>query len=126
MWRMPESCPTCGGPLEIRELACNDCGTEIRGHFSPCDFCRLTEDEATFLRVFVLSRGNLKAIGKELGVSYPTVSGKLDEIITALSGGAEDKRKQNAAAARREVLDRIASGELSAGEGLRLLKDVKS
>jgi len=126
MWRMPERCPTCGGPLQIRELACPDCKTEIRGYFQPCDFCRLTEDEATFLRVFVVSRGSLKAVGQELGISYPTVRSKLEEIIAALSQEAERRTMEEGTAARREILDRIASGELSAAEGLRLLKATKA
>jgi len=126
MWRMPERCPTCGGALQIRELSCIECKTEIRGHFHPCDFCRLTEDEATFLRVFVLSRGSLKAVGKELGISYPTVSSKLEEIIAALSREAEKRAEGEGTSARGDILDRIASGDLSAEEGLRLLKTTKT
>ena len=126
MWRMPERCPTCGGLLQIRELSCPDCKTEIRGHFHPCDFCRLTEDESTFLRVFVLSRGSLKAVGQELGISYPTVSSKLEDIIAALSHETGRRTERVDAAARRDVLDRIASGDLSAAEGLRLLKATKA
>ena len=126
MWKMPERCPTCGGVLQIRELSCTNCKTEIRGHFHPCDFCRLTEDESTFLRVFVLSRGSLKAVGKELGISYPTVSSKLEEIIAALSPETEKRAEGKDTSARGEILDRIASGDLSAEEGLRLLKATKS
>ena len=126
MWRMPERCPTCGGELQVRELSCTECKTEIRGHFHPCDFCRLSEDESTFLRVFVLSRGSLKAVGKELGISYPTVSSKLEDIIAALSGETEKRAEGDEASARGEILDRIASGDLSAEEGLRLLKATKT
>ena len=126
MWRMPERCPTCGGVLQIRELSCTNCKTEIRGHFHPCDFCRLSEDEATFLRVFVLLRGSLKAVGKELGISYPTVSSKLEEIIAALSRETEKRAEEEDTSARGDILDRIASGDLSAEEGLRLLKATKT
>ena len=65
-----ESCPSCGGELEIRELRCGWCETEIRSYFKPCDFCRLTEEQSTFLRLFVTSRGNLSEVEKRLGVSY--------------------------------------------------------
>ena len=127
MWRMPERCPTCGGPLEIRELACSQCGTEIRGHFRPCDFCRLTQDQATFLRVFVLSRGNLKSVGQELGISYPTVSNKLEEVIQALQGETEERATElPTSVARRRVLQQIASGELPVEEGLKLLRKLKA
>ena len=126
MWRMPERCPTCGGTLQIRELSCTECKTEIRGHFNPGDFCRLTEDESTFLKVFVLSRGSLKAVGKELGISYPTVSSKLEEIIAALSRETARRAEGEDTSARGDILDRIASGDLAAEEGLRLLKETKA
>ena len=126
MWRMPERCPTCAGSLEVRELSCPECETEIRGHFCPCDFCRLTEDQSTFLRVFVLSRGSLKAVGEELGISYPTVSSKLEEVISALGERMGETAQGESAVARRDVLDRIANGELSVAEGLRLLKETKA
>lgn len=126
MWRMPEHCPTCGGSLEIRELSCPECDTEIRGHFRPCDFCRLSEDQSTFLRVFVLSRGSLKAVGEELGISYPTVSNKLEEVISALGRETGGTVQSESGAARRDVLDRIANGELSVAEGLRRLKETKA
>ena len=122
MWRMPERCPTCRGALDIRELSCAECGTEIRGRFNPCDFCRLTQEQATFLRVFVLSRGNLKSVGRELGISYPTVSSKLEEIIGALRGESQGGARPEASATRRQILDRIARGELPVAEGLGLLK----
>jgi hypothetical protein len=86
----------------------------------------LAEDEATFLKVFVLSRGNLKAVGQELGISYPTVSSKLDEVIAALSGALEGERERAESSARQDILDRIASGDLSAAEGLKLMKELKS
>src|SRR5919206_927186 len=80
-----ESCPSCGGELEIRELRCAWCETEIRSYFKPCDFCRLSEEQSTFLRLFVTSRGNLSEVEKRLGVSYPTVRAKLDEVIARLA-----------------------------------------
>ena len=82
-----ESCPSCGGELEIRELRCSWCETEIRSYFKPCDFCRLTEEQSTFLRLFVTSRGNLSEVEKRLGVSYPTVRAKLDEVIAPAGPG---------------------------------------
>ncbi len=79
-----EACPSCGGELEIGEVHCTNCETQIRAHYRPCDFCMLTEEQSTFLRLFVLSRGNLTEVEKRLGVSYPTVRAKLDEVIERL------------------------------------------
>src|SRR5919199_5197510 len=79
-----ESCPSCGGRIEIGEVHCTRCDTQVRARYRPCDFCVLTEEQSTFLRIFVLSRGNLSEVEKRLGVSYPTVRAKLDEIIERL------------------------------------------
>src|SRR3712207_4108667 len=83
-----ESCPSCGGQLEIAEVQCTSCETQVRARYRPCDFCALTEEQSTFLRIFVMSRGNLSEVEKRLGVSYPTVRAKLDEVIERLSGHA--------------------------------------
>src|ERR687886_882075 len=80
-----ESCPSCGGRIEIGEVHCTRCDTQVRARYRPCDFCALTEEQSTFLRIFVLSRGNLSEVEKRLGVSYPTVRAKLDEVIERLS-----------------------------------------
>lgn len=83
-----EQCPSCGGPLEITEVRCTRCETQVRARYRPCDFCALTDEQSTFLRLFVMSRGNLSEVEKRLGVSYPTVRAKLDEVIARL--GASD------------------------------------
>jgi len=79
-----ESCPSCGGRLEIAEVHCLDCDARVQARFSAGDFSSLTEEQSTFLRIFVTSRGNLSDVEKRLGVSYPTVRAKLDEIIARL------------------------------------------
>ena len=79
-----ESCPSCGGGLDIMEVHCRQCETQVRSRYRPCDFCGLTEEQSTFLRIFVTSRGNLSEVEKRLGVSYPTVRAKLDEVIERL------------------------------------------
>ncbi|MDQ3855836.1 MAG: DUF2089 domain-containing protein [Chloroflexota bacterium] len=79
-----EQCPGCGGPLTVTELHCDRCDTQVRGRYQPSLFDSLTEEQTTFLRIFVTSRGNLSEVEKRLGISYPTVRAKLDEIIERL------------------------------------------
>lgn len=118
MRKLIESCPTCGGrPVTITEVHCDACGTQVRSRYSPCPYCALTEDEQTFLLLFVRSRGNLKDMEKTLGISYPTVRAKLDELIEHLSPPAPA-----VAGDRQAVLDLVKSGQLLPGEALALLK----
>ena len=90
MRKILERCPSCGGPLEIREVQCTVCETQVRARYQPCDFCALTEEQSTFLRIFVMSRGNLSEVEKRLGVSYPTVRAKLDEVIGRLAASLDE------------------------------------
>lgn len=83
--KMIESCPTCNGALVITEVRCTRCDTQVRATYRPDDFSRLSGEQSTFLRIFVTSRGNLSEVEKRLGVSYPTVRAKLDEVIERLN-----------------------------------------
>ncbi len=121
MRKILERCPSCGEALEVRGLRCSACGTEVHGRFAPCPFCRLTPDQTVFLQMFVQARGNLTELEKILGVSYPTVRGKLDEIIALV--GAPPVRPPRAD--RRSVLERIATGDLTPEQGLSELRQAQ-
>jgi hypothetical protein len=100
MRKILESCPSCGGALAITEVRCQVCQTEVRSQYRPCDFCALTEEQTTFVRLFVQSRGKLNAMEELLGISYPTVSSKLDEIIARLQGSVAQRAAQSTAPTR--------------------------
>ncbi len=116
MYISPSTCPTCGHQLDVRELHCSQCDTTVRGRWESNVFGRLTEDQQTFLRIFVRSRGNLSEVERTLGVSYPTVRAKLEEVIALLEEAPGEVAP--APASRDEVLRQIASGRLSVNEGL--------
>ena len=123
---MIDACPSCGSEREIREVVCTRCDTQVRSRYRPCDFCRLSEEQSTFLRLFVTSRGNLSEVEKRLGVSYPTVRAKLDEVIVRLNA-AEPLREETAqpsGEARRAVLQAVARGEIDPAEGVRRLREL--
>lgn len=132
-----DSCPSCSGELEIRELYCPACDIQMRGHFAGAEqspFSRLNDEQEAFLRLFVLSRGNLSDVERSLGVSYPTVRAKLDDLIAAVSALDEqavtiasspapsqvDESEQHFS--RTEILARVADGRLSTDEGMALLQ----
>jgi hypothetical protein len=128
MRKILEQCPTCGGPLVVTELQCRQCRTQVRSRYSPCAFCTLTADQLVFVKLFVEKRGNLREMEKALGVSYPTVRGKLEEIAERLAGApipvndAPQWSPDAGGEARREVLRLIADGKLSVKEGLSRLR----
>lgn len=119
------SCPVCGQPLDVTELHCKFCDTAVKGRFQLCKFCRLTAEQQKFVEVFIAARGNIKEVERVLGISYPTVRGRLDGVIGALGYKVErDKEKDAAVSAkrRREILEALDRGEISAGEAIQQLK----
>lgn len=118
---IPGKCFVCGSETEATKISCNVCDTSIEGHFKPCKFCRLNPDQKHFLDIFVKCRGNIKEIEKELGVSYPTVKNKLEDVASALGHKAASPENENAKN-RKEVLDKLNNGEISVEEALSMLK----
>lgn len=119
-------CPICGQNTEVTAICCNDCGTRIEGHFQLCRFCRLTEEQKSFIETFVKCRGNIKEVEKELGISYPTVKNRLEDAANALgynSTAAYSYSEPEDTGRRREILDQLENGELSVEEALDMLKD---
>ncbi len=129
MRKLLEQCPGCGGPMVVTEMVCPRCQTQVRGHYSPCPFCALTSDQLVFLKLFVEKRGNLRDVERELGVSYPTVRGKLEEVAERLAAmpapverTGEPAPANSHAEERREILRLVAEGKLSAREALERLR----
>lgn len=124
MYKAPTHCPTCGHVLDIRELHCQECDTSIRGRWSLGVFGRLTADQQTFLRLFVRSRGNLSEVERSLGVSYPTVRAKLEEVIEALQDEPAPAPMTDAPReeTRDDILQAIAAGRLGVEDGLARLR----
>jgi len=117
-------CPVCGEALDVTRLSCPRCETSIEGRFETCKFCQLSNEQKDFVEIFIKSRGNIKEVERELGVSYPTVRGRLDAIIQALGYPVEREKEDEAqtAARRKGILDSLAKGEIHAEEAIKLLK----
>jgi hypothetical protein len=136
------TCPVCAGDLTITRLHCRSCGTALEGEFVTGRFGRLDREQLDLLESFLRSRGNLKEMERELGISYPTVRARVDALVRALGFGdgppaADDPEDFDAAenlepdspastsgdeSARRSILERLARKELSAEEAAEALR----
>lgn len=72
-----------------------------------------------FLEAFIRNRGNIKEIEKDLGISYPTVRNKLEDVIEALG---YKPRYNEPKVDKKEILKRLDEGEISSEEAIKLLK----
>lgn len=112
-------CPVCGDELFVSKLSCHNCHTHIEGDFSLCKFCKLTDEQKQFVEIFIKSRGNIKEIEKEMGISYPTVRGKLENIIETL--GYNPKYSESKID-KKEILRKLDIGEITSDEALKMLQ----
>ncbi|MFP5346072.1 MAG: DUF2089 domain-containing protein [Actinomycetes bacterium] len=110
----PAACPVCTGKLSVTRLSCESCGTEISGSFPSCPYCSLRGDERALLDFFLVSRGNMKAVERKLGVSYPTARARVDALVEKLFPAADRSWEL-------ETLNALARGELSVEEAERRL-----
>jgi hypothetical protein len=81
---LPRICPSCQSQLKVKSLTCENCLTEVNGLYELPAISRLNPDEQDFMLQFVLCSGSLKEMAKHLGLSYPTVRNRLDDIINQL------------------------------------------
>lgn len=122
--RPPRDCPVCGKGLVTLGFGCRSCGTELVGEFEPCQFCALDDEQRDLLRLFLASRGNLREVGKHLGVSYPTARQRLTSLLVAL--GLSGDATIEGPLTRQQVLSEVASGALMPAEAARLLAGLPS
>lgn len=114
-------CPVCEGELEVARLHCRGCGTSLEGRFALGKFQALSREQLQFAEVFIRNRGNIKEMERELGISYPTVRGRLDALIRALGYDVPEESKPTTEG-RKEILAQLERGEITSEEAIKLLR----
>jgi len=120
-YRLISKCPVCSGRLRAVRLKCSKCGTVIENEFELSKFESLGEEQLSFMETFVKCRGNIKDVEKELGISYPTVRARLDEVISALGYSVSKKPAMES----REIIDLLEKGEITADQAVGMMKENK-
>ena len=133
------TCPVCSGELAVTRLHCRSCGTTLEGEFSVGRFGRLTKEQLVLLESFLRSRGNLRDMERELGISYPTVRSRVEALVRALGFGPRDGDESGAdeassttpaaeaatsAASRQEILERLARHEIGAEDAATAIRAI--
>ena len=131
------TCPVCTGELAVTRLRCGSCGTTIEGEFGVGRFASLSREQTQVLESFLRSRGNLRDMERELGISYPTVRARVEALVRALGFGPRDEAEpapgtgartgadataDEIQVRRRDILERLAAHELSAEEAAEAIR----
>ena len=129
------TCPVCSNELAITRLHCGSCGTTLEGDFSVGRFGRLNRDQLALLESFLRSRGNLREMERELGISYPTVRARVEALVRALGFGAradaaggdtseDDTEVAPVPRTRDSILERLARREISAEDAALAIREL--
>jgi len=119
-------CPSCDGNLTVTRLRCPDCSIAIDGEFAPPALLKLSGAQIDFVEIFIKNRGVIREVERELGVSYPTVRARLDEVIGALGYSAKTAPEASASddgSRRRAVLADLKAGKLTPEQALAALNE---
>lgn len=144
---IPTTCPFCGGEMYVTHLYCRDCDTSVEGRFvssasGPLSkeqlsfierfVARLSPEQLTFVETFVRCEGKMNRMEVELGISYPTIRNRLNEIISTLGyePGSDEPalqlEKQNSEkiiARRQMILEELDLGKINAQDAMRMLQE---
>lgn len=116
--KIPSRCPACGGELVVHALQCVACGTLVEGAYVLSRFLLLDDEQLRFCELLIKSRGNLKDVCAELGISYPTARNRMNDLVKALGFDAGVPREQNL-----DVLEKLTRGEITHAQALEMLNE---
>ena len=129
MYQILTKCPVCGGETEVTRIYCPNCDTTVEGHFHATanPFAALTPEQAQFILTFVRCEGRFNRMEEEMKLSYPTLRGRLNEIVRALGyePGKEEAPAALTAEERRAILEELDQGAISWEEAQASLRGEK-
>lgn len=128
---LPTRCPVCDGRVHVERVRCEACECAVEGRFELGWLGLLGKEQLQFVKVFLACRGKIKDVEQALGLSYPTVVARLDDVVAALGqrGEEAEPRRRPAPAPPRarvdrlEVLRELSLGGIDVDEAERRLKD---
>ena len=118
-YQIIHNCPVCGSGLRVTRLRCPSCNTVIEGDFQTERLLSLNAQQRSFVLSFLRNRGNIREMEKELGISYPTVRSRLDDIIQAIDGASATKTPP---LTRKQILEMLAKGEISQEDAMAMIQ----
>ena len=112
---LPTACPICqASDLTVTGFFCRECDSRVEGRFLvETPFAGLTQEQMEFAATFIRCEGKFNRMEEELGMSYPTLRGRLHEMIRAM--GFEPGRDEPVPLpekARRQILAQLEAGEI--------------
>lgn len=139
MLPLPPHCLFCDGEMVVTEIYCRQCDVTTRGRFTPGPvaefesaqlpvlrrFARLSPEQLELMEAFVRCEGKLNRLQEEVGLSYPTLRSRLNDMLQAM-GFTPQQQETTQRVERKQVLDDLAAGKITAAEAAALLREARS
>ena len=122
MYPVPGRCPVCGEEMTVTRVYCRHCDTAVEGRFSLGRFHRLAPEQLQFAEIFIRCEGKITRVEKDMGLSYPTVRGRLHDLIGAMGYEVGPEPVDVSPEERRGILEELAQGKISAEDALEFLQ----
>jgi hypothetical protein len=122
MYPVTGKCPVCGSTLTVTRLHCRHCDSTLEGQFSLGHFYQLSPDQLEFLETFVRCEGKISWVQQEMGLSYPAVRSRLNDVIQSLGYEVKEEAPQVTASERKAILNELAEGKITSEEAIKLLQ----
>ena len=117
---LPTRCPLCEGRVHVERIKCEHCESAVEGRFELGWPGALSPEQLRFVKVFLVCRGKIKDVEQVLGLSYPTVVLRLEDVVAAL--GEPRAKEESPREQSLDVLEQLSSGQIDVNEAERLLK----
>ena len=116
------NCPVCEEEMMVTRLRCPNCSSELHGNFQLSRLNRLNQEQITFVEMLLKNRANVYRAAEELGVSYSTARGRLDEIVRTLGYPIKGPAPAEIPAEQRQsILKSLSEGKITAEQALDML-----
>ena len=119
---LPTQDPFGRGPLVVTQLLSPTTGTTISGRFSLGWLGQLTPEQLDLVGLLLARRNNLQQLAADLGIAYNTLRNRFDDIVEAVARHQPSVAMRPVDDPRREILRRLAGGEITPDEALDALR----
>ena len=106
--------------MRVERVRLTDEDLVIEGAFELPQLARLSLEDQVFITAFVRSHGSIKEMERIYGVSYPTIKARLTRLADSL-----EFVETNPSPSRAEILERLASGELTPDQAIKEMEGTR-